>query len=226
VGTQTGTKTAGVPGTVTFSVTTENIADGVHEIDVENLPTGVTVHEQITITAGKGTKTLSGNASTVAGTTSNLRLTIDGATSAAFTLTVQAATSDFVAVAEITDVPTTATAGTPLTLSGVVHPANATNKTIAWSVQNAGTTNATIAANVLTVPNAGTVTVRATIANGATATTNFTQDFTITVNAGFVAVTGISGVPSTTPAGTPLTLVGTIAPTNATNQTIPFSINN
>jgi hypothetical protein len=42
----------------------------------------------------------------------------------------------------------------------------------------------------------------------------------------FVAVTGISGVPAAGTAGIPLTLTGTAAPENATNQTITWSVKN
>jgi len=42
----------------------------------------------------------------------------------------------------------------------------------------------------------------------------------------FVPVTGITGVPTTTVAGTPLPLVSTVAPSNATNSTIVWSIAN
>jgi len=88
----------------------------------------------------------------------------------------------FIPVTSITGVPTQATAGTPLTLTGTANPANATNRTIVWSVQNQGTTGATISGSTLHTTAAGTVTVLATITNGAAATTNFTQSFTITVN--------------------------------------------
>jgi len=85
-------------------------------------------------------------------------------------------------VTNITGVPTTATAGTPLTLSGTVAPSNATNQSIVWSVQSAGTTGASITGgNTLNTTAAGTVTVTATIVNGASATTNFTRNFEITV---------------------------------------------
>ena len=57
-----------------------------------NRPAGVTVQGQVTISGNSGTLTLAGNTSTVAGTTSNLTLTIDGATSGNFALTVAAAT--------------------------------------------------------------------------------------------------------------------------------------
>jgi len=91
----------------------------------------------------------------------------------------------FIAVTGITMTSAnTVQEGTPLTLTATVAPNNATNRTIAWSVENAGATGATITSgNVLNTTAAGTVTVRATIANGATATTNFIQDFTVTVTA-------------------------------------------
>jgi len=75
----------------------------------------------------------------------------------------------------------TVQAETPLALAATVAPNNATNQAITWSVHDAGTTGATISGNTLNTTAAGTVTVRATITNGATASTNFTQDFTITV---------------------------------------------
>ena len=89
----------------------------------------------------------------------------------------------FIAVTNIVDVPTTATAGEPLTLTGTVIPTDAKNKTITWSVRDAGTTNATIDAgsNILNAPATGTVTIIANITNGTTATTPFTKEFNITV---------------------------------------------
>jgi len=103
----------------------------------------------------------------------------------------------FVAVTSITKSSAlTATVGTPLTLSATAAPNNATNSDIVWSVQTAGATGANITGgNVLNTTAAGTAIIRATIINGATATTDFTQDFTITVTAApppFVAVTGIT----------------------------------
>ncbi len=99
------------------------------------------------------------------------------------TLYAQWNPAPFVAVTGITGVPTTATAGTDLTLTGTVAPSDATNQTVAWSVYNAGTTGASISGNILSTTAAGTVTATATIADGASASTDYTQDFTITVNA-------------------------------------------
>jgi len=89
----------------------------------------------------------------------------------------------FVPVANITGIPSTATVGVPLTLSGVVAPFNATNRDITWSVFNAGTTGATVNGNTFNATAAGTAIVRATITNGA-AGADFTQNFTITVTQG------------------------------------------
>jgi uncharacterized repeat protein (TIGR02543 family) len=86
-----------------------------------------------------------------------------------------------VPVTNITEITLTMTVGTPLTLTGTVVPANATNKTIAWSIKNAGTTGATLNGNTLNATTAGTVTVTATIADGIATGTPFTKDFVITV---------------------------------------------
>jgi len=87
----------------------------------------------------------------------------------------------FVAVTNITGVPTAATVGTALTLTGTVEPATATNKTIVWTVTN-GTGTATVSGNTLSPTGEGTVTVKATIANGTAQGTDYTKDFTITVS--------------------------------------------
>jgi len=85
-------------------------------------------------------------------------------------------------VTNITDVPTTAIATLPLILSGTVIPSNATNQEIVWSIYDAGTTGATISGNnVLNTTGTGTTIVRATITNGASLSTNYMQNFTITV---------------------------------------------
>jgi endo-1,4-beta-xylanase len=138
-----------------------------------------------------------------------------------FTITVE---SLFVAVTGISGVPTAATVGTGLSLTGTVAPENATNQTIVWAVNNAGTSGAVIDDGILDTSAAGTVIVTATISNGAAAGTDYVQDFTITVESLFVAVTGISGVPTTATAGIGLSLVGTVAPGNATNQVIVWTI--
>ncbi|WP_052693380.1 X2-like carbohydrate binding domain-containing protein [Desulfosporosinus sp. I2] len=97
-------------------------------------------------------------------------------------ISVTVAPLAFVPVTGINDVPAAATAGVDLPLIGSVAPANATNQTIVWSVQNAGTTGATVSENTLSTTVAGTVSVRATITNGLTESTDYSLDFNITVN--------------------------------------------
>ncbi|MCL1888191.1 MAG: InlB B-repeat-containing protein [Kiritimatiellaeota bacterium] len=72
----------------------------------------------------------------------------------------------FVPVTGITGVPTTTTAGTPLTLTGTVEPLDATRQEITWSVADAGTTGATLNDNTLSTTAAGTATLTATVAGG------------------------------------------------------------
>jgi len=135
---------------------------------------------------------------------------------------------DFVSVTNIIDVPTATTVGVPLTLTGTVVPSNATNKTIVWSIKNAGTTGATLSGgNILNTTAIGTVIVKATIANGVGIGVDFTKEFTIAVNPeGFISVIDIINVPQFTAVGVPLTLTGTVVPSNATYQTIVWSMKN
>jgi M6 family metalloprotease-like protein len=73
----------------------------------------------------------------------------------------------FVPVNDIIDVPSRATAGKPINLVGTVIPNNATNWDIAWGVNDAGSTGATIVdGNILSATAVGTVVVTATIKNG------------------------------------------------------------
>ena len=133
----------------------------------------------------------------------------------------------FVPVTGITGVPTTTRAKSPLQLTATVIPANATNKTIVWSVENAGTTKAEFpksAPDTLNTTALGTVRVRATITDGKEPGANYSQVFTIKVNPEFIAVSGITGVATRATAGTPLTLSGTVSPSDATNKVITWSV--
>jgi hypothetical protein len=89
----------------------------------------------------------------------------------------------FVAVTGITGVPAKGYTNMKVTLSGIVAPDTATNKTIVWSLVSGGTTEVTVlgADNSFTATKAGTVKVKATITNGATASTAYTKDFEIEI---------------------------------------------
>ncbi|MDR0709342.1 MAG: formylglycine-generating enzyme family protein [Spirochaetaceae bacterium] len=89
---------------------------------------------------------------------------------------------DLIAVTGITGVCVSGAADIPITFTGTVQPVNATNKTITWSVQSAGTTGSTFTStNTLTAIATGTLVVRAAIANGTAAGTPYIQDFTIDI---------------------------------------------
>ena len=121
---------------------------------------------------------------------------------------VEASTA-FVPVTDITEVPTAKTVGDTLTLTGTVVPANATNQTIIWEMMDAGGTGALfIGGNTLenTVA-AGTITVRATIVNGIAVGTDVLAYFFITVYepAQAFTLTFDPGTPSAQTSGTAVT---------------------
>ena len=87
-------------------------------------------------------------------------------------------TADYVPVTNITNLPSEATVGSPLTLTGTVVPDNATNQTITWSLIDAGTTEATITGDIFNATAVGDAIVMATIVNGL-ATGDYTQEFKI-----------------------------------------------
>ncbi|GHV80968.1 hypothetical protein AGMMS49944_27590 [Spirochaetia bacterium] len=96
-------------------------------------------------------------------------------------------TVGFIPVTGIGDVPDTATVGTNLYLTGTVVPADASNKVITWSVASAGTTGAVITGGTLTTTGTGTLVVTAVIVNGLASSSNYTQNFTITVQQSLAA---------------------------------------
>ena len=141
-------------------------------------------------------------------------------------------TTGIVPVTNIANIPTAATVDILLTLTGTVVPANATFQTIVWSMVNAGETGATISPAgggggwTFTATAGGTATVMATIENGTAIGVPYTQEVNITVNTDFVPVTDITDVPTAATVGVPLALTGTVIPSNATNQTIIWSLLN
>lgn len=88
------------------------------------------------------------------------------------------------AVTNITGVSLTGTKDNEVDLTtATVEPADATNKTIVWSLVNVGTTEVVdVATGKFTPTAAGTIKVKATIANGATESTDYTQEFEIVIS--------------------------------------------
>ena len=88
VGFQNGEIIAGEYGMVSFPVTVTSISNGWYSATVANLPEGIFITDRVSISGGKGTLTLDGGYFTKPGEYSTLTLTINGATSATFTLTI------------------------------------------------------------------------------------------------------------------------------------------
>ncbi|MPM07425.1 hypothetical protein SDC9_53731 [bioreactor metagenome] len=89
----------------------------------------------------------------------------------------------FVPVTGISAVPTAATTGVDLALFGTVVPAEATNQTITWSVDESNElSGASISGGKLVTTVSGTAKVLATITNGSSVSTDYTQVFSITVS--------------------------------------------
>jgi hypothetical protein len=120
-----------------------------------------------------------------------------------------------VPVTNITGPPSVAVVGTPLTLTGIVTPSDASNKTIIWSVKNAGTTGAKISGSVLSTTGEGTVVVTATILNGS-ALGDFTKDFAIEMRTAYSITVSCDSRSNISPTGKVIVLKGD-------NQTFTFS---
>jgi hypothetical protein len=89
----------------------------------------------------------------------------------------------FVPVTNITGIPGAATVGMPLTLTGTVEPANATNTVIAWTVKDPGRAGAAISnGNSMTTTATGMVVVTAMVVNGLASSSPYTKDVDIRVS--------------------------------------------
>jgi len=114
--------------------------------------------------------------------------------------------------------------GQTLTVDATVAPENATDKSIEWSVEN-GTGTATISkSGVLTGVSAGTVTVKATAADGSAVFGTKTIEIkepTIPVQT--ITVTA-DGEVTTIESGKKLQMNAVAAPSNATNKAVAWSV--
>jgi len=114
-----------------------------------------------------------------------------------------------------------------LQLIATVLPADATNKTVTWSMIN-GTGQATInSTGLVTAVSNGTVTARATATDGS----GVVGSLVITISNQQIPVTGITvtgtgGATSIASDNGALQLTATVAPSNATNKTVTWSVVN
>jgi len=161
VGAASLTMAAGVANyEVTYPVTTQNIANGSYSVSVTNLPTGVSIYRPplqigfyVSISNNSGTLTLRGNGSLAVGNVSNLVLTLDGAQSNQFSLSIVTKT---VTVGAASDEPVqgnNALITYPVTWVGI---SNTAAGTVQWYSDAAGTIPADPPANVITALGAGT----------------------------------------------------------------------
>jgi hypothetical protein len=124
-------------------------------------------------------------------------------------------------------VPEDGEVGSPVSLAGAtVVPGNATYQTISWVVKTPGA--GVIDGSNFIPAETGTVTLTARILSGAAAMQPYTQDFDIVINPAFVPVSAINGLPATRNAVTGelinLNTGISVAPSNATNKTIVWSV--
>ncbi len=122
---------------------------------------------------------------------------------------------------------TSLTIGQTETLTATVAPANATDQTVTWSSSN--TAVATVANGVVTAVAAGTANITVTTTDGSkTATCAVTVTTGTTPPPATVAVTGVTLNKTTTSltVGQTETLTATVAPANATDQTVTWSSSN
>ncbi len=150
-----------------------------------------------------------------AGSATITATTADGGFTATKNITVS---NVVVSVSSISSISgsSTVVAGSTITLSASVSPANATNQTITWSSSATGVATVN-SSGVVTGVAAGSATITATTADG-----GFTATKSITVTQPVTSISSISGS-STVAAGSTITLSASVSPANATNKTITWS---
>lgn len=133
---------------------------------------------------------------------------------------------NFVAVTDITGVTSTVEAGISINLSGIISPLNATNKTILWSVKDAGTTGSVIKNNVLSAKAEGTLIVTASVENGTAGGKEFTKNFTIKVikKAAVVKSVSVSPASATVIQGKSKVFAAKVAGTSSPPQSVNWQV--
>ncbi len=126
-----------------------------------------------------------------------------------------------IAVSGVTVAPNAAVGvNNSTTLVATVQPANATNKTVAWSTSDAGVVTVS-QSGVLTGVSPGTATVTVTTQDGAK-----TASSTITVSNVLITSVTLNKAAVTVGVGDTTTIKAAIAPANASNKTVVWSSSN
>ena len=105
------------------------------------------------------------------------------------------------------------------TLTATITPANATNKNVTWSASGDGVVS--VVDGLVRALKVGTSTVTATTVDG-----GYTADCVVTVSAATVAVTGVTlnKASLSLTVGDSETLTATVAPSDATNKNVTWSV--
>ena len=149
--------------------------------------------------------------------TANINIKSQPVNGKVFEATIPITVDEFIAVQDIIGVSEIIETDTPVILNGTVIPDNSDYRVIEWSLVDPGTTNATLANEILRAQAVGTIVVRAFIHKGKSPYMNFIKEFTINVKAKFIPITDIDliGVPNEYRVGDPCNLGFNIKPSNS-----------
>ena len=240
---------SGVYGTATVTISNQRIPvtsitisggnaittnGGTLQLAVTVLPSNATT-KTVTWSVSNGTGQATINESGLVRAVSNGTVTVkatanDGSgVSGSLSLTIS---NQFVSVKSIS---ITVSKGTPvidvddgtLTLNANVSPANATNKSVKWSVTN-GTGLATInSAGILSAVANGTVSVKATASDGSNVSATLVVTISNQINqVENITITSETGTASISDNSSTLQLRAVITPSYATNQEVVWSVEN
>jgi uncharacterized repeat protein (TIGR02543 family) len=138
-------------------------------------------------------------------------------------------TPSFIPVTGIAGEPAAGSRGLAVDLTAAtVEPANATKTAMRWTLVSAGGTGVTqedLEDGSFTPAASGTVALTATVEDGEAAGKAFSTNINIVIAEGFIAVTGIAGVPETGTTGQPVSLNGAVVePANAGYSAIVWTV--
>ena len=222
----------GIAVTGTGGATTISTTGGTLQLSAAVLPANAsnkTVTWTVTNGTGQATISTGGLVTAVADGTVTARATANDGSGIYGTLAITI--SNQVRVTSITvtgagGATTISTTGGTLQLSAAVLPANASNKTVTWTVTN-GTGQATISTGGLVTAVAdGTVTARATANDGSGIYGTLAITISNQVRVTSITVTGAGGATTISTTGGTLQLSAAVLPANASNKTVTWTVTN
>ena len=224
----------GITVTGTSGATTITADNGTLQLTEAIIPvnaTNKTVTWSISNGTGQASISTSGLVTAITGGTVTASATATDGSGVYGTLTITISNQNIpvsgITVAGVGGATTITTNKGTLQLSATVTPSNATNKLVTWSISN-GTGQAFIGTSgLVTAITSGTVTARATANDGS----GVFGILVITISNQVIPVkdilvTGSKGTTTITTDKGSLQLNATVSPSNATNQTVSWSIRN